>query len=152
MADVILPSAAFSEENGHYTSFDGKIWKISKAVDAPGMSMQEWEMVCSLAKKLGSEEFNYGSTDDIWKEMVAGFPIFEEGKRPPILPRKYLIPVSEPSTLHHSEQPPYVVRFRGTPVHLLIDDLRIYLEENDRIPKGDSPVYKDDAPGKGVSA
>ncbi|MBN1389440.1 MAG: molybdopterin-dependent oxidoreductase [Candidatus Thermoplasmatota archaeon] len=150
MADVILPVAAFSEEMGHFTSFDGRLWKLNKAVDAPGMSLQDWEIFSGIAKSIGSEEFVYSSSDDIWKEMFDNIPIFQEGNRPPVPQRLELLPVSEPSSLHLSEFTPYVVRYRGTPIHELVDDLRVYLEENDRIPKEDSDDEpKDKVPGSG---
>ncbi|MGA1821804.1 MAG: molybdopterin-dependent oxidoreductase [Thermoplasmatota archaeon] len=140
MADVILPSAAFSEENGHFSSFDGRPWEIRKAVDPPGMALQEWEILSGLAKSLGSEEFSYESPEDIMKEMSERIDFFSGKERPPVPERRELLPVLEPDSLHLTEHTPYVVRYRGTPIHDRVEDLRVYLEENDRIPKEEEPI------------
>ncbi|MBN1539937.1 MAG: molybdopterin-dependent oxidoreductase [Candidatus Thermoplasmatota archaeon] len=148
MADVILPSATFTEESGHFTSFDGREYELRKAVDSPGMSLPEWEIVKGLARGLGSDEFEYSSVEDIRKEMREKVTFFGDQDRPPVPERKELIPVSEPASLHLTEHPLYVVRYRGTPIHNLVDDLRVYLEENDRIPKEDGVVLEDLTPGQ----
>lgn len=153
MADVILPSAAFTEESGHFTSFDGREYELRKAVDPPGMSLPEWEIIKGIAIGLGSTEFGYSSVDDITKEMKDTVPFFGGQGRPPVPERKELIPVSEPASLHLIEHPLYVVRYRGTPIHELVEDLRVYLEENERIPKEDGVVPEDMTPGRrGVGA
>ncbi|MFW3146361.1 MAG: molybdopterin-dependent oxidoreductase [Thermoplasmatota archaeon] len=148
MADVILPAAAFSEENGHFTSFDGREWEVRKAVEPPGMALPEWQILKGLAKALGSAYFEYENAADIRKEMASAISFFGGGERPPVPERKVLIPVSEPGLLHLTEHPPYVVRYRGTPIHELVEDLRIYLEENDRIPKEDGIFPEDMTPGQ----
>ncbi len=148
MADVILPSAAFSEESGHFTSFDGREYELRKAVDPPGMSLPEWEILKGLSKSLGSSDLDYPSVEDISKEMHETLPFFGGRERPPVPERKELIPVMEPASLHLSEGTPYVVRYRGTPIHELVEDLRVYLEENERIPKEDGIIPEEATPGQ----
>ncbi len=135
MADVILPSAVFSEESGHYTSFDGRVWNLRKAAEPPGSALPEWKIISGIGKNLGGDGFEYGSSEDIWKEMEENIDFFKKDGRPPVPERKELLSVSEPGSIHLSEQMPYVVRYRGTPIHELVEDLRTYLEENDRIPR-----------------
>jgi formate dehydrogenase major subunit len=149
MADVILPSAAFSEEDGHFTSFDGREWEVKKAVDPPGMSKPEWEIIKGLAESLGAEDFDHESTEAIRKEMAEKIDFFSGKERPPVPERKELLPVSDPAELHLSEHSPYVVRYRGTPIHDLVDDLRVYLEESERIPREEEEEPEDVAPGIG---
>jgi predicted molibdopterin-dependent oxidoreductase YjgC len=134
MADVILPTAAFSEENGHFTSFDGREYELRKAVDPPGMSMPEWQILNGLAREFGYEKMEFNSPQEIREEMEKEVDFFGAGKRPPVPERKELIPVMEPGELHLTEHPLYVVRYRGTPIHEMVDDLKVYLEENERIP------------------
>ena len=135
MADVILPVTAFSEEEGQYTSIDGRDWELRKAVDPPGMAMPEWKIISELAKVLGAEKFEYSSAEDIRTEMSERHSFYSEEKRSPIPLNEELIPVKEAGMIHLGEYIPYVARFRGTPIHEISDDLRVYLEENDRIPK-----------------
>jgi predicted molibdopterin-dependent oxidoreductase YjgC len=149
MADVILPTAAFTEESGHFTSFDGREYELRKAAEPPGMSMPEWEIMKGLAESLGSDKLSQSTPDDIRKEMGEKIPFFGKEERPPVPERKELIPVSDPASLHLTEQPLYVVRYRGTPIHHLVDDLRVYLEENERIPREEEPA-EDPAGTRGV--
>jgi predicted molibdopterin-dependent oxidoreductase YjgC len=148
MADVILPSAAFSEESGHYTSFDGRIWELRKAVDPPGMAIPEWEIISGIARNLNGEGFDYENISEISEEMKEKIPFFTETERPPVPKREELMTVSEPDKLHLIESPGYVVRYRGTPVHELVSDLRTYLEENDRIPKEEEDNISEETQGE----
>lgn len=150
MADVILPSAAFSEESGHYTSFDGRIWDIKKAVEPPGMSIPEWKIISGLAKAMGGEGFDMDDISEVSKEMRENVTFFEEKNRPPVPERRELKTVVEPDKLHLTESPHYVTRYRGTPIHEMVEDLRTYLEENDRIPKEDGEKDEDNRTGEVV--
>ncbi len=151
MADVILPSAAFSEESGHFTSFDGREYQLRKAADPIGMSIPEWEIIKGIAQKMGVAGFEYTSVEDIAAEMKEKIPYFGGQERPPVPRRTELVPVLEPAEIHLTENPLYVVRYRGTPIHEMVEDLKEYLEENDRIPKEDGNVPEGMTPGrKGV--
>jgi len=150
MADVILPSAAFSEESGHFTSFDGRIWELKKAADPPAMALAEWKIISGIANEMGGEGFDFDDIEKISKEMEEKVPFFKEEERPPVPQRNELMPVSEPSMNHLTENPGYVVRYRGTPIHEKVKDLRTYLEENDRIPKEEDDERTDDPSGEVV--
>ena len=82
---------------------------------------------------------------------------YAEDKRPRIPIQKDFLPVKDPADIHLTEFTPYVARYRGTPIHEIVEDLRIYLEENKRIPKEEKvvkaisePVGGGDSDGKGV--
>jgi len=148
-ADVILPSAAFTEEEGHFTSLEGLETKLERAVEAPGMALPEWKIVAGMAKALGARGFDYDSAGDIHREISENIPFYASrgasvAERSPFPSHKELIPMKEPGAIHMIEYSPRPVHYRGTPLHELVDDLRIYLEANDRIPAGDhAPVGKE---------
>ena len=135
MADVIFPAAAFSEIEGHYTSIEGKEWSMTKAVEPPGMALPEWKIISSLAEAMGAKGFEYGSAEEIRKEMADRISFYAKDTRPRIPITQEFMAVKDPGEIHMTEFTPYVARFRGTPIHEVVEDLRIYLEENQRIPK-----------------
>ena len=150
MADVILPAAAFSEEEGHYSSVEGKEWLLRKAVEPPGMALPEWKILAGIARALGSTGFEYESPEGIRKEMGERFSFYSDEKRPRIPISNEFMAVKDPAAIHLTEFIPYVERFRGTPIHEIVEDLRIYLEENDRIPKeGPEGIIKGEPAGVG---
>ena len=71
IADIILPSAAYTEQSGHFTNLEGKIQKAFKASYPPGESKEDWEIINNLAEltnnrklfndkeELESSMFNY---------------------------------------------------------------------------------------------
>ena len=139
IADVILPTAAFTEENGHFTSLEGQRWKLQKAAEPHG-GLQEWQIVARIGKALGSSEFEYENVEEIEKELEENMATLK-GKDRSVAPTvRSLFPVIEPGEIHLMEHTPYVARYRGTPIHLMVDDLKTYLEENQRISKEDTGI------------
>ncbi|GGB66781.1 NADH-quinone oxidoreductase subunit NuoG [Blastomonas aquatica] len=52
-ADVILPSAAYSEKNGTYVNAEGRVQMSDKAVFAPGDAREDWSILRALSEVLG---------------------------------------------------------------------------------------------------
>jgi len=52
MADVILPGAAYTEQDGYYINLEGKIQKAYKASYPPGDAKEDWEIINELSKLL----------------------------------------------------------------------------------------------------
>jgi formate dehydrogenase alpha subunit len=75
LADVILPAAAFAEKDGTFTSTERRVQRIRKAVDSPGESRPDWQIITLLAIKLGYN-FIYRSAGEINEEMVSLTPIY----------------------------------------------------------------------------
>ena len=49
MADVILPGAAYTEQDGYYINLEGKIQKAYKASYPPGDAKEDWEIINELS-------------------------------------------------------------------------------------------------------
>ena len=62
-ADVVLPTAIWSERKGTLTNTEGRIQKVSKAVEPRGEAKPDWEILSLLAAKMGTKLS--GSFDDI---------------------------------------------------------------------------------------
>ena len=53
VADVILPSAAYTEQNGLYCNLEGRVQDCKKASYPIGESMEDWKIFNLILKKLG---------------------------------------------------------------------------------------------------
>ncbi len=69
LADFVLPSACFAEKNGTFTNTERRVRRVRKAVDPPGKSMEDWMIISALARKMGSDLFNFESSEEIFNEI-----------------------------------------------------------------------------------
>ncbi len=76
LAHVVLPGASFAEKDGTFTGTDRRVQRIRKAIEPVGDAKPDWEILSILAKKLGSDMFNYSGPEDIMKEIAALTPIY----------------------------------------------------------------------------
>jgi NADH-quinone oxidoreductase subunit G len=53
IADVVLPGAAWVEKDATYTNEKGVVQAVSKAINAPGESVEDWQIITSVAAALG---------------------------------------------------------------------------------------------------
>ncbi len=68
-ADVVLPGTCFAEKDGTFTSGERRINRVRKAVDGPGESKYDWEIIALLAKKMGLKGFDWKSAQDVWDDI-----------------------------------------------------------------------------------
>jgi predicted molibdopterin-dependent oxidoreductase YjgC len=71
--DLILPTTAFSEEDGSLIDYAGRVHALHRAVSPPGQALPGWEILCRIARKMGLAGFDFTSAEDVWAEM-AGLP------------------------------------------------------------------------------
>jgi NADH-quinone oxidoreductase subunit G len=78
-ADIILPSAAYTEKAGTYVNTEGRVQFAEKAVFAPGDAREDWTILRALADALGVS-VGFDSFDELRAAMVAEVPALgEEG-------------------------------------------------------------------------
>jgi NADH-quinone oxidoreductase subunit G len=53
IADVVLPGSAWVEKDATYTNDQGVVQAASKAINAPGESVEDWQILTSVAAALG---------------------------------------------------------------------------------------------------
>ena len=87
IADIILPGAAYTEQDAHYTNLEGKIQKAYKASYPPGEAKEDWQIINEIAEfmnnrklfndkeELESSMFNYLNLqkEKQNKEYINGF-------------------------------------------------------------------------------
>ncbi len=69
MADVILPGAAYTEQDGYFTNLEGKIQKAFKASYPPGESVEDWKIVNDLSALLKRKKL-YQIKDELINSMM----------------------------------------------------------------------------------
>ncbi len=78
LADVVLPSAQWAEEEGTMTNLEGRVIMRRRAMDAPADVRTDLDVMCALAERLGKGEyFRYASTSEVFDELcraTAGGP------------------------------------------------------------------------------
>jgi NADH-quinone oxidoreductase subunit G len=52
-ADVILPGAAYTEKDGTYVNFEGRVQRAERAVFPPGEAREDWTILRALSDELG---------------------------------------------------------------------------------------------------
>ena len=68
MADLILPGAAYTEQDGYFTNLEGKLQKAYKASYPPGEAKEDWQIINELSSTiLGNPLFN--NKDELLKSM-----------------------------------------------------------------------------------
>ncbi|MGI6752621.1 MAG: FAD-dependent oxidoreductase [Anaerovoracaceae bacterium] len=75
-ANVVLPSAAFAEIDGTFTDVMGKIQRIRKAVQAPGVALADCKILGMLLRRLG-EHVAFQSAEDIFNLLVRLIPEYK---------------------------------------------------------------------------
>ncbi|MDX2415237.1 MAG: formate dehydrogenase subunit alpha [Bacteroidales bacterium] len=75
-ADVILPAASFAEKDGTFTNTERRVQRVRKAVNAPGLAMDDWWIAAEIAKRLDAEGFDFNSAEEIMDEIASLTPIY----------------------------------------------------------------------------
>ncbi|MDB9941075.1 NADH-quinone oxidoreductase subunit NuoG [Candidatus Pelagibacter sp.] len=52
MADIILPGATYTEQNGYFTNLEGKLQKAYKASYPPELAKEDWVIINELAESM----------------------------------------------------------------------------------------------------
>jgi predicted molibdopterin-dependent oxidoreductase YjgC len=74
-ADVVLPACSFAEKNGTFTNTARRVQLVRKAVEPPGLSRPDWQIICEVATRMGYPMF-YGSAQEIMNEIARLTPIY----------------------------------------------------------------------------
>ncbi len=75
IADIILPSAAFTEQNGLYENLEGRVQECKKASYPIGEALEDWKIFNLILKALGKNE-NLSKFDSLRKEVLNLIPNF----------------------------------------------------------------------------
>ena len=74
-ADVILPGAAYTEENGLFVNTEGRVQMTSRASFPPGEAREDWAILRALSDTLG-KKLPFDSLAQLRAALYAEFPHF----------------------------------------------------------------------------
>ncbi len=75
LADVVLPSTCFAEKDGTFTNSERRVQRIRKAVDGPGDTRDDWQILCDIATRM-DYSMSYETSRDIMEEIGAVTPSY----------------------------------------------------------------------------
>ena len=100
IADVILPSPAYTEHNGLFSNVEGRIQECRKASYPPGLAKEDYKIFNLLNQKLIQKNI-YDSFNEIRKEVLGHLTDFEKIGS---LPKQMKIKNDKVNKLFHSEK------------------------------------------------
>ncbi len=77
IADVILPSPAYTEQNGLFTNLEGRVQECRKASYPPGESMEDWKIFNLISKHLNNEKL-FNNYKDLKKSTIKSIINYSE--------------------------------------------------------------------------
>ena len=91
IADIILPSSTYTEQNGLYENLEGRLQECKKASYPIGESLEDWKIFNKIIKKLSIQE-KTSNFDQLRKEVLNIIPNFSNLND---LPKKDVIKKNE---------------------------------------------------------
>ena len=85
IADIILPSAAYTEQNGYFTNLEGKLQKAYKASYPPGDAKEDWQIINELSEIISSKKI-FNDKEELESSMINYVNLFLQNN----LSKKYL--------------------------------------------------------------
>ena len=76
IADVILPSPSYTEQNGLYSNLEGRVQECRKASYPPGKALEDWKIFNLISQKI-DQKFLIKNFDNLRKEVFNLIPNFE---------------------------------------------------------------------------
>jgi formate dehydrogenase major subunit len=72
---VFLPAASSFEKDGTFMNAERRVQRVRKAIEPVGESKPDWEIVCEVARAMGSgREFSFRNAEEIWEEIRKVWP------------------------------------------------------------------------------
>jgi NADH-quinone oxidoreductase subunit G len=77
MADIILPGAAYTEQNGYFTNLEGKLQKAYKASYPPEDAKEDWQIINELAEVMNHRKL-FNDKDELDSSLLNYINLFTE--------------------------------------------------------------------------
>ena len=100
LADVVLPSAAYTEQNGLYSNLEGRVQECKKASYPIGDSLEDWKIFNLILKKLGKIN-NLTNFENLRKEVINTAKNFSQINS---LPKKLIKKNSKNNSTFYSQE------------------------------------------------
>jgi NADH-quinone oxidoreductase subunit G len=82
-ADVVLPGAAYTEKDGLYVNFEGRVQEAERAAFPPGKAKEDWAILRALSDVLG-KRLAYDNREALVAAIVAQAPHFAVLDKAPV--------------------------------------------------------------------
>ena len=82
IADIILPGATYTEQNGYFTNLEGKVQKAFKASYPPGEAKEDWQIINELAETMNNRKL-FNDKDELESSMFNFIKLQQENKIAP---------------------------------------------------------------------
>ncbi len=76
VADIVLPSATYTEQEGLYENLEGRVQECKKASYPIGEALEDWKIFNRIIKKMGLNDTT--NFDKLRKEVLNSIPNFSE--------------------------------------------------------------------------
>ena len=73
-AHLVLPAAAFAEKRGSMVNLSGRLQRLNRAVEMPGLARDDWEILRDLILAITGEKNEAHLIEDIFKAMAQSIP------------------------------------------------------------------------------
>ena len=77
IADIILPSAAYTEQSGYYVNLEGRLQKAYKASYPPGEAKEDWMILNELAETINHRKL-FNDKDELESSMLNYINLYYE--------------------------------------------------------------------------
>ena len=76
-ADVIFPGAAYTEKNGIFLNFEGRVQEVRRATFPPGEAKDDWSIIRAFSSYIGYP-LSFDSHTACRQMLLASYPHFAE--------------------------------------------------------------------------
>ena len=77
IADIVLPSATYTEQNGLYENLEGRVQECKKASYPIGESLEDWKIFNLIIKKISSKN-DQNNFNQLREEVLQSIPNFNK--------------------------------------------------------------------------
>jgi NADH-quinone oxidoreductase subunit G len=77
IADIILPGAAYTEQNGYFTNLEGKLQKAYKASYPPGIAKEDWIIINEIAESINNRKL-FNDKDELDSSLLNQINLYIE--------------------------------------------------------------------------
>jgi predicted molibdopterin-dependent oxidoreductase YjgC len=75
LAHLVVPTAPYTERDGTFTSFEGRVQRFWRALEPLGEARADWEVLAEVGQALG-QEWRPARAEHLFRELAAAVPAF----------------------------------------------------------------------------
>ncbi len=73
-AGYVLPGSGFAEKRGSMVNKSGRLQRLNRAIQAPGLARDDWEILTGLTEAITGTSLGLATIEDVFKAMSAATP------------------------------------------------------------------------------